>query len=219
MRLRFRYVRDRSAIAHIWDYIKGRQDHALCGHGYEDPVELQTGERPRRVCRACQALMSQAEAVLWRKAAEEAIASKRKSGREYTSLSAEYEALWSEYEVYAVDYESLRTDYEDLYNQYEELRVDYDRLERKHETLRVHAENQRRMLAILQGKRAAKSPRHKSRKPISSPKTAVYARPSTEAAESGTTPKKPKKLKTSSSGKVNPGRRVPSGRPRVKLLS
>jgi len=64
------YVRDKgSAVAHHWDYLRSRSDHALCGHPYEAPV-WEGEDRPRAVCRACQALLPAHEAGWWRRKAE-----------------------------------------------------------------------------------------------------------------------------------------------------
>ena len=128
MKLRFRYVRDRAATAHIWDHINDRQDHALCGRAYHDPIELAEGSRPPSVCRDCQALAPQAEAALWKQLAEDSTKTLRKTEREYRKLAAEYEALWTEYESYVADYDTLYNDYEGLDNEYESLWTEYERL-------------------------------------------------------------------------------------------
>ncbi|WP_157546174.1 hypothetical protein [Mycobacterium sp. IS-1742] len=67
---RYFYVRDKGAAAHHWDYLKNRNDHALCGHAFEAPVDLGYVARPKAVCRACQALLPRADGVLWREIAE-----------------------------------------------------------------------------------------------------------------------------------------------------
>lgn len=65
------YVRDRPAsAAHHWDYLGDRPDQALCGHGYKDPITLGEVDRPRAVCRACQALLPKYELAWWRAKAE-----------------------------------------------------------------------------------------------------------------------------------------------------
>lgn len=80
------YVRDKgSAIAHHWDYVRSRKDHALCGHPYRSPV-WEGEDRPRAVCRACQALLPPHEARWWRTRAQAALA-------ELESLSLETEHL------------------------------------------------------------------------------------------------------------------------------
>jgi hypothetical protein len=124
MELRFFYVRDKSPVAHHWDYLRNRPDHALCGHGFEDPVALGEVSRPRAVCRACQARLPTAEAQWWRETAEEA--------------AAELEELWA-------DYEKLWTDYERVWAEYGKLAADYERLEK-------HADNQRREIRKLHKK-------------------------------------------------------------------
>ena len=64
------YVRDRgSAVAHHRDYLGSRIDHALCGHPYRAPV-WEGEDRPRAVCRACQALLPRHEAQWWRTKAD-----------------------------------------------------------------------------------------------------------------------------------------------------
>jgi hypothetical protein len=44
-----RYVRDKAAAAHIRDHLSERSDRALCGHFYNEPIELKQGVRPRSV--------------------------------------------------------------------------------------------------------------------------------------------------------------------------
>jgi len=64
------FVRDKgSPVAHHWDYVRSRADHALCGHPYQAPV-WEGEDRPRAVCRACQALLPPHEARWWRTRAE-----------------------------------------------------------------------------------------------------------------------------------------------------
>lgn len=64
------YVRDKgSAIAHHWDYLRGRNDHALCGHPYRGAT-WEGEDRPRSVCRACQAMLPAHEARWWKARAE-----------------------------------------------------------------------------------------------------------------------------------------------------
>lgn len=64
------YVRLKgSRIAHHWDYAKSRTDHALCGEPYFE-VTWEGEERPRSVCRDCQALLPPHEARWWRQRAE-----------------------------------------------------------------------------------------------------------------------------------------------------
>ena len=66
------YVREKSAAtAHHWDYLRDRANTALCGHGYVDPITLGEVARPRSVCRACQARLSEWEAKWWRQRADE----------------------------------------------------------------------------------------------------------------------------------------------------
>jgi len=112
------YVKDRAAAAHIWDYIRNRPDHALCGHPYTDPVVLEESGRPRAVCRACQELSPRAEATLWRAEAEE-----------LEEFSATYERL-----------------YEDLWKQYEELHRNFENLSRHSENQRAEIRNLRSKL-------------------------------------------------------------------------
>lgn len=64
------YVRDKgSAVAHHWDYLRLRADHALCGHPFVAPV-WEGEDRPRAVCRASQGLLPAHEADWWRRKAE-----------------------------------------------------------------------------------------------------------------------------------------------------
>ncbi|MFM8858218.1 MAG: hypothetical protein ACKOI2_13670 [Actinomycetota bacterium] len=61
------YVRDKGmAAAHHWDYLTDRNDEALCGHGFEDPVTLGDIPRPRQVCKSCQARLPEYHADWWR---------------------------------------------------------------------------------------------------------------------------------------------------------
>lgn len=67
----FYYVRDAgSRAAHHWDYERDRTDHSLCGKPYVDPIAYEGHERPRTVCRACQALTGPHESRWWRERAE-----------------------------------------------------------------------------------------------------------------------------------------------------
>lgn len=60
------YVREKaSSAAHHWDYLDGRLDRALCGHTYIDPITLGEIERPKAVCRACQARLAVYHASWW----------------------------------------------------------------------------------------------------------------------------------------------------------
>lgn len=79
------YVRDepRPAAAHHWDYKKGREDHALCGHPFDQPLE-ETPYRPATVCSACEELLPAWHCQLWADWADE-------QDREYEALSAWYE--------------------------------------------------------------------------------------------------------------------------------
>jgi hypothetical protein len=64
------YVRDKgSAVAHHWDYLRSRTDHALCGHPYQGAT-WEGEDRPRAVCRACQAVLPRFDARWWRSRAE-----------------------------------------------------------------------------------------------------------------------------------------------------
>src|SRR5271166_6088288 len=69
----FYYVRDTSSkAAHHWDYFGNRDSRALCGHRYEGGIAYEGPDRPRSVCRACQAALPGFEAHWWRSAAEAA---------------------------------------------------------------------------------------------------------------------------------------------------
>ncbi|BCO83712.1 hypothetical protein MINTM011_20470 [Mycobacterium paraintracellulare] len=109
------YVKDKGPVAHIWDYLKDRTDHALCGHGYQDPLVIEERGRPRAVCRACQALSPRAEVVQWREIAEEL----QTWPDDYEALRIEYENLWAEYEDLWNTYQKLWTHSE---NQRREIR-------------------------------------------------------------------------------------------------
>lgn len=204
MELRFRYIRDRAAVAHIWDHIDDRPDHALCGHAYQDPVELDEGRRPVRVCRGCQLLLPKAEAVLWRQLALDSAKALRKSKRDARRFESEYRTLWIDYESYATDYEVLRLDYVSLLGDYEDLSREHGSLQLTHDQLAVHADNQRQQLSRLQA-RSSQSPQ---RRPAVIPPA-----PTTKKTSQA------KKVKKRASRKINPGRRVPSGRPRVRFVS
>ena len=115
------YVKDKGPAAHIWDYLKNRSDHALCGHGYLDPILLEEVGRPRAVCRACQALTPRAKAAIWREIAEES--------------SSEYETLWTEYEDLWAHYESLLTEYDRLQKHSDNQRREIRNLRAKWEPL------------------------------------------------------------------------------------
>lgn len=108
MEMRFRYVQDMASFAHIFDCIQDRQDHALCGYGYKDPVELKRGQRPRRLCRACQALIPQAEAVHWRQVAAKSKANAARLARQQRMLIASNEELRNDYEQIRQAYEGIK---------------------------------------------------------------------------------------------------------------
>lgn len=64
------FVRDRgSSAAHHLDYEAPLSDHALCGHGFAEIV-WEGPDRPRAVCRRCQAAMPSHEAKWWKAMAE-----------------------------------------------------------------------------------------------------------------------------------------------------
>lgn len=205
MELRLRYIRDRSSASHVWDHIDDRPDHALCGHAYEDPVELASRSRPKRVCRKCQVLLPKAEALLWRRIANDAAKELKNSKREALRIQSHYDALWIEYEAYTTDYETVRVDYETLLGDYERLWNEYDSLWATHKHLEVHADNQRQQLSRLQRTRSSNSDKREPN-----------PRSSTKTTNKSTQSKNPKKR---SSGRINPGRRVPNGRPRVRFVS
>ncbi|BBY19027.1 hypothetical protein MLIT_46190 [Mycolicibacterium litorale] len=60
------YIRDepRPAPVHHWDYRLGRDDHALCGHPFDQPLE-QTSFRPQSVCPKCEKLLPAWLSQLW----------------------------------------------------------------------------------------------------------------------------------------------------------
>jgi hypothetical protein len=116
------YVKDKGPAAHIWDYLRTRRDHALCGHGYQEPVVLEESGRPRAVCRACQALSPQAEAARWQEIAEE------------------LQPWPDDYETLRVEYESLWTEHEDLWNKYEKLWTHSENQRREIRNLRAKHE-------------------------------------------------------------------------------
>jgi hypothetical protein len=94
-----RYIKDKGAIVHIWDYRRDRQDHALCGHGYENPTELnERRTTPKRLCSNCRVLAPVAEAISSSQDAEV-------NAQYARELEVEYERLWREYSALWVDYE------------------------------------------------------------------------------------------------------------------
>ena len=94
-----RYVKDKGAVVHIWDYLKDRQDHALCGHPYIEPTDLdERPSVPRRLCRKCRALIPRAESIRFREDADNYAQYARDLQVEYDRLRREYEVLWSSYE-------------------------------------------------------------------------------------------------------------------------
>jgi hypothetical protein len=199
-----RYVRDKAAAAHIWDHLSERSDRALCGHFYNQPIELKQGTRPRSVCRACQALQARAEAVVWRGVAEEASRSARRSARDYRRLVDEYEALWVSYEDYTTGYETLRTDYERFDVEYEKLWASYEELGRSYDALAAHSDNQRKELFGFHNRMS---------------KTSGSARQGSDAKTSGSPPPPapPPRKKVKPTGRITPERHVFSGRGRVKF--
>lgn len=122
MEINLVYVKDKGPVAHIWDYLKNRSDHALCGHGYQDPLVLEGSGRPRAVCRACQMLSPQAEVVQWREIAEEL----ETWPDDYEILRAEYESLWAEYEGLWNTYEKLWIHSENQRREIRNLRTRYE---------------------------------------------------------------------------------------------
>jgi len=92
------YVRDKAPTAHVWDYLKNRCDHALCGHGYVAPLELGEIPRPRSVCRGCRTLVPRVEAKQWRAIAERTAADLSESRDDYDGLWTDYEQLWTAYQ-------------------------------------------------------------------------------------------------------------------------
>ena len=93
------YVRDKGmAAAHHWDYLRGKADEALCGHGYKDPVTLGEVPRPRQVCRACQDRLSEYHAAWWSKRAEELESHTRTLRARLQTAHSELLALKSKYD-------------------------------------------------------------------------------------------------------------------------
>jgi hypothetical protein len=65
------YVRDTSSkAAHHWDYLRNRSSRALCGHEYVGPIAYEGPDRPRSVCRACQAALPTYGERWWRDVAK-----------------------------------------------------------------------------------------------------------------------------------------------------
>jgi hypothetical protein len=185
MELQLVYVRDKAPAVHIWDYLKDRPDHALCGHAYQDPLILEDANRPRSVCGACQALSPKAEAIYWRAIAEEL--------QEYPQ---DYEELWA-------DYELLRAEYDSLWTKYEKTFRDYEYYLSRYESLRAKTESPR-----AGGYRNARTPsRYKQKVPRTSNRNSRTGQPSKQGKDT-------KKRKN----KVNPSRRPPSGRRRVRFV-
>ncbi|EFG78005.1 hypothetical protein HMPREF0591_2074 [Mycobacterium parascrofulaceum ATCC BAA-614] len=184
MKLRYHYVRDKSAVAHHWDYLRDRHDHALCGHGYKDPVDLKGASRPRAVCRACQALLPQAEAQWWQKAAKE-------GAEQLKSLSADYAKLWADYEDLSADNQYAWSEYEKLWSEYEKLWAQCEKIE-------AHADNQRREIrALLEKIRQSSTDRTRQNGPLS-PRV---------GAPSKKRPRKPPPIRVVSGGLPGSGKR------------
>lgn len=108
-------------FAHIFDHLGDRTDHALCGHAYRNPVELRRGQRPNRLCRACQEFMPQVEAVHWRQVAAKLKAANGRLSRQQRVLTSNYDELWNEYE-------SLWQAYEDVIQEAENQRLELEKL-------------------------------------------------------------------------------------------
>ncbi|WP_131811356.1 hypothetical protein [Mycolicibacterium monacense] len=126
----FFYVRERSwPAAHHWDYLRDRSDHALCGHGYEDPITLGEIPRPKAVCRRCQALLPIYEAKWWREQAEAAV-------KEADANRAQSVELAEQAELH--------------HRAADRAAEERDALQAKYDALVVHADNQRQKLRELQ---------------------------------------------------------------------
>ncbi|HVQ53436.1 MAG TPA: hypothetical protein VMS92_25675 [Mycobacterium sp.] len=59
---------------HHGDYLTGRNDHALCGVAFENPVRLGPTIRPAAVCPDCEAKLAEYHLKWWRETAEAATA-------------------------------------------------------------------------------------------------------------------------------------------------
>ena len=142
------YVRERLwPAAHHWDYLRGRSDHALCGHGYEDPITLGEIPRPKAVCRRCQALLPVYEAEWWREQGEAAVEEAEALRKRCAELAERAD----------VSRQSAETAKKEL-----------DALRAKYSALVVHADNQRQKLRELQeARRRAKQ--QKGSAPASQP--------------------------------------------------
>lgn len=88
------YVRDKGkAAAHHWDYIADREDHALCGHPYDDPSPLGEVPRPKQVCRACQERLPEYHAMWWQEKAFELLGERCAAEAELRVLESDFETL------------------------------------------------------------------------------------------------------------------------------
>lgn len=88
----FFYVRDKgSRVAHHFDYRRSRRGYALCGHAYLDEIVWEGEQRPRAVCRACQALVGPYELRWWRSRAEDL-------GRQLSDLDGSHRELVRRYD-------------------------------------------------------------------------------------------------------------------------
>lgn len=83
------YVRDEPepAPAHHWDYRYGRDDHALCGHPFDEP-QWQGSTRPVDVCAKCDRLLPDWLSELW----EDSAAARE---QEWCAEWADRERRWS----------------------------------------------------------------------------------------------------------------------------
>ena len=144
------FVRDKSSrVAHHWDYLRSRDDHALCGSIYRVAIAWHGEQRPRAVCRECQARVPEFDAQWWRDLAE--------------SRDSEIEHL--NQLVHQLKSEVSETD---------DLKTRVASLVSENEALKDRVDNQRRALAGLNKARvpgqSAPSTKKKSQTSIPKPK-------------------------------------------------
>ncbi|MEO3756845.1 hypothetical protein ABGB19_00935 [Mycobacterium sp. B14F4] len=89
------YLRDASAsVVHHGDYLNSRDDHALCGIVFENPIKLDQAEPPTAVCGNCETKLVQYHLNWWRERAE--------------AVTAELDALRFKYRQLAGDADDRR---------------------------------------------------------------------------------------------------------------
>ena len=76
-----------SSEVHHVDYLKQRDDHALCGVALDNPAPLDPTIRPVSVCPDCEALLAEYHLIWWRERAEAATAELEELRVKYRELA------------------------------------------------------------------------------------------------------------------------------------